>query len=37
MGRPVGSKNKVKRKKPRTAYETYEYWYNKYTKDEKAG
>ena len=37
MGRKLGSKNKVKRAKPRSAYETYEYWYNKYTKGEKAG
>lgn len=33
MGRPKGRKNKRVRTKPRTAYETYEYWYDKYTKD----
>jgi len=33
MGRPKGSKNKRIRKAPRNAYDTYEYWYNKYTKD----
>ena len=37
MGRPLGSKNKSARKAPRTSYETYEYWYNKYTKGNKAG
>lgn len=37
MGRPKGSKNKVSRSKARSAYETYEYWYDKYTKGEKAG
>ena len=37
MGRKLGSKNKGKRAKPRSAYETYEYWYDKYTKGEKAG
>lgn len=37
MGRPKGSKNRVNRRKARSAYETYEYWYDKYTKDEKAG
>ena len=37
MGRKLGSKNKVKRAKARSAYETYEYWYDKYTKGEKAG
>lgn len=33
MGRPKGRKNKRVRAKPRTAYETYEYWYKEYTKD----
>lgn len=37
MGRPIGSKNKKPRAKARTAYETYEYWYDKYTRGEKAG
>ena len=37
MGRKLGSKNKVIRAKARTAYDTYEYWYDKYTKGEKAG
>ena len=37
MGRPKGSKNKKARAKARTPYETYEYWYGKYTKGEKAG
>ena len=37
MGRKLGSKNKVKRAKPRSAYDTYSYWYDKYTKGEKAG
>ena len=37
MGRRLGSKNKGKRAKARSAYETYEYWYDKYTKGEKAG
>ena len=37
MGRPKGSKNRKMRAKPRTAYETYEYWYDKYTKGHKAG
>ena len=37
MGRKLGSKNKKLRAKARTAYETYSYWYNKYTKGEKAG
>ena len=37
MGRKLGSKNKVKRAKARSAYDTYSYWYNKYTKGEKAG
>ena len=37
MGRRLGSKNKAKRAKARSAYETYEYWYDKYTKGEKAG
>ena len=37
MGRKLGSKNKVKRAKPRSAYDTYSYWYDKYTKGENAG
>ena len=37
MGRKLGSKNKTIRAKARTAYDTYEYWYDKYTKGEKAG
>ena len=37
MGRKLGSKNKGVRAKARSAYETYEYWYDKYTKGEKAG
>ena len=37
MGRKLGSKNKGKRAKARSAYETYSYWYDKYTKGEKAG
>ena len=37
MGRRLGSKNKGKRAKARSAHETYEYWYDKYTKGEKAG
>ena len=37
MGRRLGSKNKAKRAKARSAYDTYSYWYDKYTKGEKAG
>lgn len=37
MGRPKGSKNTKPRAKARTPYETYSYWYDKYTKGEKAG
>ena len=37
MGRRLGSKNKGKRAKARSAYDTYSYWYDKYTKGEKAG
>ena len=37
MGRRLGSKNKVKRAKARSAYDTYSYWYDKYTKGKKAG
>lgn len=37
MGRKLGSKNKKPRAKPRSAYETYSYWYDKYTRGEKAG
>lgn len=35
MGRPRGSKNRVKRKAPRTPYQTYSDWYDKYTKGNK--
>lgn len=37
MGRPKGRRNKRVRAKPRTAYETYEYWYDLYTRDDKQG
>ena len=37
MGRKLGSKNKVKRAKARSAYDTYSYWYDKYTKGKKSG
>lgn len=37
MGRPIGSKNKKPRAKAKSAYDTYSYWYDKYTKGEKAG
>ena len=37
MGRKLGSKNKKTRAKARSAYDTYSYWYDKYTKGEKAG
>ena len=37
MGRRLGSKNKGTRAKARSAYDTYSYWYDKYTKGEKAG
>ena len=37
MGSKLGSKNKVKRAKARSAYDTYSYWYDKYTKGKKAG
>ena len=37
MGRKLGSKNIVKRAKARSAYDTYSYWYDKYTKGKKAG
>ena len=37
MGRKLGSKNKGVRAKARSAYDTYSYWYDKYTKGEKAG
>ena len=37
MGRKLGSKKKGVRAKPRSAYDTYSYWYDKYTKGEKAG
>lgn len=37
MARKKGSKDIKKRVTKRTAYETYEYWYDKYTKGNKAG
>ena len=37
MGRPRGSKNSGRRAAPRSAYDTYLYWYNKYTKGHKVG
>ena len=37
MGRKLGSKNKKIRAKARSAYDTYSYWYDTYTKGEKAG
>ena len=37
MARKKGSKDSKKRSTKRTAYETYEYWYDKYTKGTKAG
>lgn len=37
MARKIGSKDIKKRTGRRSAYETYEYWYDKYTKDYKAG
>ena len=37
MARPKGSKNKKPRAKARSAWETYNFWYDKYTKGEKAG
>ena len=37
MGRRLGSKNKKVRAKARSAYDTYSYWYDVYTKGEKAG
>lgn len=37
MARKKGSKDIKKRSAKRTAYETYEYWYDKYTKGAKAG
>ena len=37
MGRKLGSKNKKIRAKARSAYDTYSYWYDVYTKGEKAG
>lgn len=37
MARKKGSKDTKKRAKARSAYETYEYWYTKYTKGHKAG
>ena len=36
MARKLGSKNKGPRAKARTPYETYESWYDKYTKGSKA-
>ena len=37
MARKKGSKDIKKRSIRRTSYETYEYWYDKYTKGAKAG
>ena len=37
MGRKLGIKNKKIRAKAKSPYETYSYWYDKYTKGEKAG
>lgn len=37
MARKKGSRDTKKRSTKRTAYETYEYWYDKYTKGNKAG
>lgn len=37
MARKKGSRDTKKRAAKRTAYETYEYWYDKYTKGTKAG
>ena len=37
MGRKLGSKNRKVRAKARSAYDTYSYWYDTYTKGEKAG
>lgn len=37
MARKIGSKDTKKRASKRTAYETYEYWYDKYTKGHKIG
>lgn len=37
MGRKLGIKNKGTRAKAKSPYETYSYWYDKYTKGEKAG
>ena len=36
MGRKLGSKNKKVRAKARSAYETYSYWNDTYTKKKKA-
>ena len=37
MGRKLGIKNKKTRAKAKSPYETYSYWYDTYTKGEKAG
>lgn len=37
MARKKGSRDTKKRTAKRTAYETYEYWYDKYTKGAKIG
>ena len=37
MARKLGSKDTKKRAAKKTAYETYEYWYDKYTKGSKVG
>lgn len=36
MGRPKGSRNRVRRKAPRTPYQTYSDWYDRYTKGAKS-
>lgn len=37
MSRPKGSKDKRPRSTRKSAWETYNYWYDKYTKGDKAG
>ena len=37
MARKLGIKNKKTRAKAKSPYETYSYWYDTYTKGEKAG
>lgn len=36
MGRPKGSRNRKLRKAPRSAYDTYSDWYDRYTKGDKS-